>query len=80
MGHQMCLLQATLCVASSLALSGSYPAYSRVLPYNPKLLATPQPLGAIGDKAHVSLADVIGMMCEELGRWVNLVYQSPYCI
>jgi hypothetical protein len=36
--------------------------------------------GVIGDKAPVSLDDVIGMMCEELGRRVNLVYQAPYCV
>jgi hypothetical protein len=38
----------------------------------------PQPLGAVGDKAHVSLVDVIGVMCEELGRKANLVHQAPY--
>jgi hypothetical protein len=36
--------------------------------------------GPNGDKAHGSLAEVIGVMCEELGRQANLVYQAPYCI
>jgi hypothetical protein len=33
-------------------------------------------VGGIRDKAPVSLADVIGMMCMELGRQLKLGYQA----
>jgi hypothetical protein len=36
--------------------------------------------GPVGDMASVSLVVAAGAMSEEYRRWVNLVYQVPYCV
>jgi hypothetical protein len=37
-------------------------------------------MGIVGDMTFVSLVVIVGMMCEEQGRRVNLVYQTPYYV
>jgi hypothetical protein len=77
MGYWMRQLLATLCVDSSLglvALGGSDPTsgfHLRTLSFNkpPSQVVT-----------SVSLVVAASVMCEELGKRVNLVYRAPYCV
>jgi hypothetical protein len=73
---------ATLCVTSSLtlfALGGSYPIGGFCLGTS-SFVGPLAIVGPIWDTISRSHAIAAGVMCEEWGRHVNLVYYAPYYV
>jgi hypothetical protein len=71
---------ATLCVGSSLALValGSSDPTGRFCLRTLSFAAPSAIVGPIWNMVSVSHAIVVGVMCEEFGRHVNMVYHTPY--